>query len=101
MLWNQVFEIGFVISVRQEQALVWPESRISFKVHANRCGCRENKPRSMSNGLALDPLVDAPGEPILRVALFGHGVTEINDPRPAAKDVQEISDQYRGGNRIR
>src|SRR5271157_1650082 len=101
VLGDQVFEIRFVVPIRQEQALVWPESRISFKVHANRRGCGENEPRSTSNCLAFDPLVDAPGEPILRVALFRHGVAEINDPRPAAKDVQEISDQYRGGNRIR
>src|SRR5271157_1018564 len=99
--WDQAFEIRFVIPIRQEQALIWTESRISLEVHAHRGWCGKNKPRAMSNCFALNPLVDASGKRILWVALLRHGIAEIHDPRLAAKDMQEISDQYRGGNRIR
>src|SRR5208337_1941620 len=98
---SQVFEIRFVISIWQQQALVATEIRVALEVHTNRGRCGKNKPRSMSNCLALYPPVDSPSEPILWVALFRHGVAKIHDPRLAAKTMQYVSNQYRSRNRIR
>src|SRR5271165_463655 len=84
------------------------EKWIPLEVHANRSGCRKQEPRSMLDCLALNPRVDAISKRVPRVLrralsqpVFGHGIAEVHDPGLAAEDVQEISDEYRGGDRIR
>src|SRR5208283_2552028 len=100
LLRGQPFEVRFVIPIWEEYALVWTEVRVALEVNANRRWCGENKPRPMSNRFTLDPPVDAPSKPVLWVVLFSHGITEIHDPRFAAEDMQEISNQNGTRDRI-
>src|SRR5262249_24962355 len=95
---DQIREVRFVVSVRQQHTFFLLQSRISLQVHRYRRGRRKEKQGSVLDGPGLNPSIHSPDHWIFGVFVLSHRISEVEDPWAAGEDVQKVADQNRRAN---